>query len=289
MINSFARQLRELLAERSAPIAPGVFDGVSAKLTAAAGFRVAYMSGAADAGAVTGLPDIGLATQTELVNQVALLSRCLDIPLVADADTGFGDVTHAYRTVQLYERAGAAAIQLEDQEFPKRCGHLANKRVVPAEDFARKVEAAIEARRDPDTVIIARTDARACLGFEEAVRRINLYAEAGADMVFLEAPQSVQEVLAVPGAVKAPALFNHVTRGRTPPVTLDQLRVAGYALVIMPGLNSGSAARAIRAALARAARGDLTSDDQDSPQEKFTALGLDFWEDLRGRYEAEAG
>ena len=289
MINSFARQLRGLLAERSAPIAPGVFDGVSAKLTAAAGFRVAYMSGAAAAAAVTGLPDIGLATQTELVNQVALLSRCLDIPLVADADTGFGDVTHAYRTVQLYERAGATAIQLEDQEFPKRCGHLASKRVVPAGDFARKVEAATEARRDPDTVIIARTDARACLGFEEAVRRINLYAEAGADMVFLEAPQSAEEVLAVPGAVKAPALFNHVTRGKTPPVTLDQLRVAGYALVIMPGLNSGSAARAMQAALARAARGDLTSDDQDSPQEKFTALGLDFWEDLRGRYETEAG
>ena len=289
MINSFARQLRGLLAERSAPIAPGVFDGVSGE-THRRGWipcRLHVRSGAA--AAVTGLPDIGLATQTELVNQVALLSRCLDIPLVADADTGFGDVTHAYRTVQLYERAGAAAIQLEDQEFPKRCGHLASKRVVPAGDFACKVEVAIEARRDPDTVIIARTDARACLGFEEAVRRINLYAESGADMVFLEAPQSVEEVLAVPGAVKAPALFNHVTRGKTPPVTLDQLRVAGYALVIMPGLNSGSAARAMQAALARAARGDLTSDDQDSPQEKFTALGLDFWEDLRGRYETEAG
>jgi len=280
--------LRELLRERSAPFAPGVYDGLSASLTAAAGFRVGYMSGAAVA-ATLGLPDIGLATQTELAARVALITRVLGVPLVADADTGFGDVTHTYLTVRLYEQAGAAGIQLEDQVFPKRCGHLDNKQVVPAAEFAAKIEAAVEARTDPGTVIIARTDARAPLGFDEAVRRVNLYAEAGADMVFLEAPQTVSEVLAVPSAVKAPALFNLVPRGKTPPVTAGQLRAAGYALVILPVMNVGSAAHAMRAALDRAAAGDVDTTGQDSPRGLFESVGLGFWEDLRARHEIPPG
>ena len=140
-------RLRELISERAAIPAPGVFDGLSASLTASTGFRVAYMSGAAVAASATGLPDIGLATQTELARQAALITGLIDIPLVADADTGFGDVMHTYRTVRLYEQAGVAAIQLEDQEFPKRCGHLDDKRVVDADVFAAKVEAAVAARR----------------------------------------------------------------------------------------------------------------------------------------------
>jgi 2-methylisocitrate lyase-like PEP mutase family enzyme len=272
--------LRELLAERSAPFAPGVYDGLSAALTRAAGFRVAYMSGAAVAASL-GLPDIGLATQTEMTERAALITRSLGLPLVADADTGFGDATHVYRTVRLYEQAGVAGIQLEDQEFPKRCGHLENKRVIDAGEFAAKIEAAAEARTNPDTVIIARTDARAPHGFEEAVRRIHLYAEAGADMVFLEAPQTAEEIMAVPGAVGVPALFNLVPRGKTPAVTLEQLQDAGYGLVILPVMNIGAAATAMRSALGRAAKGDLSTDGQDSPRELFDSVGIGFWEDLR--------
>jgi 2-methylisocitrate lyase-like PEP mutase family enzyme len=281
-------RLRELLQERSAPLAPGVFDGLSASLTRAAGFRAGYMSGAAVA-ATLGLPDIGLATQAEMAARVALITRVLGLPLVADADTGFGDATHTYLTVRLYEQAGAAGIQLEDQVFPKRCGHLENKQVIRAEEFAAKVEAAVEARTDPDTVIIARTDARAPLGFDEAVRRVNLYAEAGADMVFLEAPRTVEEIMAVPSAVKVPALFNLVPRGKTPPVTAAQLAEAGYALVILPGMNIGSAAHAMRAALERAAAGDVGTDGQDSPRGLFESVGLEFWEDLRARHETTPG
>lgn len=279
-------RLRELLAQRSAVVAPGVFDGLSAALTAGAGFAAAYLSGAAVA-ASTGLPDIGLATQSEFVRQLTLVTGLLDVPVVADADTGFGDVTHVHRTVRLYEQAGAAAIQLEDQEFPKRCGHLDGKRVVPAEDFARKIEVAVRARRDPDTVLVGRTDACATLGFEEAVRRVNLYAEAGADLVFLEAPRTLEEVRQIPRLVKAPALFNLVPRGKTPVVELAELAELGYALVIMPGLCIGSAAHAMRAALARAVRGEVGTDGQDSPKGMFDALGLPFWEDLRKRYSGE--
>lgn len=281
-------RLRELLSQRSAALAPGVFDGLSAALTVRAGFQAAYMSGAAVAAAATGMPDIGLATQTEMVRQVGLISGLIDIPLVADADTGFGDITHTYRTVQLYEHAGAAAIQLEDQEFPKRCGHLNDKRVVDADEFALKIEAAVEARRDPDTVIIARTDCRATHGFDEAVRRVNLYAEAGADMVFLEAPQTAEEVRRVPGAVTAPALFNLVPRGKTPAMELAELTELGYALVILPGLNIGSAAAAMRSSLERAARGEVGTDDQDSPRDLFESVGLDFWENLRVRFDGKA-
>ncbi|WP_240437716.1 isocitrate lyase/PEP mutase family protein [Sciscionella marina] len=280
-------RLRELLAERSAVVAPGVFDGLSAALTVSAGFRAAYLSGAAVA-AANGLPDVGLATQTEFVQLLALVSGRMDVPVIADADTGFGDVTHAYRTVQLYERAGAAAIQLEDQEFPKRCGHIDGKRVVDAEEFARKIEAAAQARRDPETVLIGRTDACAVHGFDEAVRRGNLYAEAGADLVFLEAPGTFDQVRRVPAEVTAPALFNLVPRGKTPQVELAELAELGYALVIMPGLCVGSAAAAMRAALERAARGDVGTDGQDSPRGLFDALGLSFWEDLRESYAGQA-
>ncbi len=277
-------RLRELISERAAIPAPGVFDGLSASLTASTGFRVAYMSGAAVAASATGLPDIGLATQTELARQAALITGLIDIPLVADADTGFGDVMHTYRTVRLYEQAGVAAIQLEDQEFPKRCGHLDDKRVVDADVFAAKVEAAVAARRDSDTMIIARTDSRATHGFDEAIRRLNLYVEAGADMVFFEAPQTLEEIRRIPREVTVPAVFNLVPRGKSPAVEFRELAELGYALVILPGLNIGAAAAAMRSALSRVARGDAGTSGQDSPRELFDSLGLKFWEELDGRF-----
>lgn len=161
--------------------------------------------------------------------RVRLISGLLNIPLVADADTGFGDVTNVYRTVQVYERSGAAAIQLEDQEFPKRCGHLDEKRVIDAQEFAAKIEAGVEARTDPDTVIMARTDSRASFGFDEAVRRISLYVDAGADMAFLEAPQTLEEIRVIPSLISVPVLFNLTQGGKTPAVELAELRELGYA------------------------------------------------------------
>ncbi|MTE16816.1 isocitrate lyase/PEP mutase family protein [Nocardia aurantiaca] len=280
-----AAALRHVLGERSATVVPGVFDGLSASLTRAVGFQAAYMSGSAVA-ATAGLPDIGLTTQTEMADRVALISRTVEIPLIADADTGFGDVTNTVRTVQLYEQAGAAAVQLEDQQFPKRCGHLDGKQVIAAEEFARKIEAVAQARRDPATVIIARTDARASLGFDEAIRRANLYAEAGADMVFVEAPETMSEVMAVPAAVPVPAMFNlvDVPGSRTPRAELAQLREAGYSVVILPGLTFVSGAVAMRTALVRAARGEVAQGSEISVQELFETVGLRFWEDLRNRY-----
>jgi 2-methylisocitrate lyase-like PEP mutase family enzyme len=282
---SVRTQLREAMSERAAPLAPGVYDGLSAALTAAAGFKVAYMSGAA-VSAVMGVPDIGLATQTEFSQRVQLISGLLDIPLVADADTGFGDVTNVYRTVQLYERAGAAAIHLEDQEFPKRCGHLDEKRVIDAQEFAAKVAVAVEARTDPDTVIIARTDSRANLGFDEAVRRVNLYVDAGAEMAFLEAPQTLEEIRLIPSLVSAPVMFNLVPGGKTPAVELSELRELGYALVILPGLNLSSAVTAMQASLLRASLGDVGSVGP-GPHVLFDSVGMPFWEDLRRRYDRE--
>jgi 2-methylisocitrate lyase-like PEP mutase family enzyme len=276
--------LRRLLADRGAHLAPGIFDGLSASLTRLAGFQIGYMSGAAVSVATAGLPDIGLVTQSEMAQQVAVVVRTMRRPVVADADTGFGDASHVYRTVQLYEQAGAAGIQFEDQEFPKRCGHLEDKRLIPAAEFAAKIEAAVAACRKPETVIVARTDARAGMGFDEAVSRLHLYVEAGADVVFLEAPQTVDEIMAVPSLFRVPALFNLVPRGKSPVVHRAQLIEAGYGLVILPGLNFASAAEAMRAALARAAADDLDTRDQASPREQFRYVGLDFWDGIRVRY-----
>ncbi|PRZ42184.1 2-methylisocitrate lyase-like PEP mutase family enzyme [Antricoccus suffuscus] len=281
------KRLREAFAEKEMPVAPGVYDGLTAALTASNGFPAAYMSGAAVASSL-GLPDLGLATQTELASRVQLLTGVLgDIPLIADADTGFGDIINVVRTVQLYERAGVSAIQIEDQEMPKKCGHLDSKRVISTAAFCKKIEAAVEARSDSDLVIIARTDSRASLGYEEAVDRVNAYADAGADMIFLEAAQTVDEVLDVPTRVGVPALFNLVPRGKTPDMDLDDLKAAGYGLVIAPGLAFGAAAEAINEALKVLASGNADTGTQWSPTALFNAVGLEYWDGIGARYALE--
>lgn len=216
-----ARQyLRAQLAERAPVLAPGVYDGLSAALVRGAGFSAAYMTGAGVAASVIGRPDLGLTTLTEMRQAAERLTAVLgDIPLIADADTGFGDVAHVYRTVGEYERAGVSAIQLEDQAFPKRCGHLAGKEVIPAEEFVAKLRAAQEARTDDDLLIIARTDALAPLGFDEALRRAKLYEQAGADIIFVEAPQSLEQIHRIPSEFDAPCLFNDVPAATPRPST----------------------------------------------------------------------
>jgi 2-methylisocitrate lyase-like PEP mutase family enzyme len=230
-----ARQLRELLRQDGMITAPGAYDCITARMIQQAGFSAVYMTGAGTA-AMLGYPDYGLVTMSEMVDNAGRIAAAVSVPVIADADTGYGNELNVVRTVREYEQRGVAGIHLEDQGFPKKCGHLENKVVVPLENYLAKIRAAVSARRDPDFLIIARTDARAVLGFEEAVRRANAALDAGADMAFVEAPESLEEVAAVPRLVRGPCMLNMVWRGKTPDVTLDDARAMGYKLAILPVL-----------------------------------------------------
>ena len=216
-------------------IAPGCYDGITASLISSAGFDCAYMTGAGTSLA-KGYPDFGLVTMTEMVANAETVATASNCPVIADADTGYGNELNMTRTVQEYERAGVTGIHIEDQGFPKKCGHLDDKEIVALEDYVAKIRAAVAARRDPNFQIIARTDARAVLGFEEAVRRGNAALEAGADIVFLEAPQAMDEVAAVPKQVKGPCLFNYVEGGKTPDMDLKTVASHGFKIAILPGV-----------------------------------------------------
>ena len=280
-----ARQLRELLAGDELIVAPGVYAGVSAALVSKLGFSAAYMTGAGVVASAYGLPDIGLATLTEMADRARVISGLLEIPLIADADTGYGSPINVIRTVREYERAGVAAIQLEDQTFPKRCGHLAGKEVVSVEEFARTLAAAVEARRDPETVIIARTDARAPLGLEEAIARANRYAEVGADVIFVEAPRSEQEIEQIAAEVDAPLLLNLVPGGLTPELDHARLAELGYRIAIYPGaMVMAVVPAAIEALSALRGRG-LDQEHVPGPEAFFDLFGLTAWQELGNRYE----
>jgi 2-methylisocitrate lyase-like PEP mutase family enzyme len=230
-----ARQLRELLRDAGLITAPGAYDCITARMIEQSGFSAVYMTGAGTA-AMLGYPDYGLVTMSEMVENAGRIAAAVSAPVIADADTGYGNELNVVRTVREYEQRGVAGIHIEDQGFPKKCGHLENKVVVPLEDYAAKIRAAVSARSDPDFLIIARTDARAVLGFEEAVRRANAALDAGADMAFVEAPESIEEVAAVPRLVRGPCMLNMVWRGKTPDVTLDDAQAMGYKLAILPVL-----------------------------------------------------
>jgi len=279
--------LRRMLAEPDVLVLPGVYDALSASLAQRSGFRGAYMTGAGVSMSLIGHPDLGFTTLTEMAGQVGRITSVLDVPLVADADTGFGNPLSVQRTVVEYQRAGVAALHIEDQAFPKRCGHLEGKTVVPTGEFVEKVRAAVEARTDPDLVLIARTDSRAPLGFAEAVERANRYAAAGADLIFLEAPQSLDEVARIPTEVDAPVMYNWVTGGRSPAVELEQLQEWGYAMVIIPGLLIGTVVRAMIQALAKAGAPTPMSDDLRSPVALFDTVGLTDWLATADRFAHE--
>jgi 2-methylisocitrate lyase-like PEP mutase family enzyme len=230
-----ASQLRELLRNDEMITAPGAYDCITARMIEQAGFSAVYMTGAGTA-AMLGYPDYGLVTMTEMVDNAGRIAAAVSRPVIADADTGYGNELNVVRTVREYERRGVAGIHVEDQGFPKKCGHLENKAIIPLEDYVAKIRAAVSAKFDPDFLIIARTDARAALGFEEAVRRANAALDAGADMAFVEAPESIEEVWAVPRLVRGACLLNMVWRGKTPDVGLDDARAMGYKLAILPVL-----------------------------------------------------
>jgi 2-methylisocitrate lyase-like PEP mutase family enzyme len=289
MATTPARQnLRTLLDKRELVIAPGIFDGITAHLARRTNQAAAYMTGAGVAASGFGLPDIGLVTATEMAERARMLVGVLgDVPLIADADTGYGAAMNVVRTVRLYEQAGVAAIQLEDQVFPKRCGHLEDKHVVDAAVFEQTLAAALDARTDEDLLVIARTDARAPLGLDVAIERANRYAGAGADVIFVEAPQSVEEIERIAGEVDAPLLINLVQGGMTPLESATRLAELGFAIAIHPSNPLGRAVFGMLEGFCEL-NGDGASRVADylpsRPAEFFNLVGMAEWLDLDAKY-----
>lgn len=229
--------LKARLAESAILIAPGVFDALTASLAEDAGFEAVYMSGAVVAYTRLGLPDIGLTTMTEMADTLALIRDRIEIPIVVDGDTGFGNALNAQRTMRLYERAGANAVQIEDQTFPKRCGHLSGKSLISTADMCGKIRAMTDARANEETLVIARTDAIGVDGLAAALERAEAFIEAGADALFIEAPRSLEELGQIGQLMgrRMPLMANMVEGGATPGLRADELEALGYSLVIFPG------------------------------------------------------
>ena len=225
---------REHLRQPGLVVAPGVFDMVSLRLADSFGFDALYMTGYGTVASHMGLPDAGLATYTDMVGRVNAMATMARTPLIADGDTGYGGLLNMRHTVRGYEAAGAVAIQLEDQEFPKKCGHTPGRRVIPMQDMVRKIRVAVESRSSPDFLIIARTDARTTLGLDEALRRAEAYAKAGADILFVESPESEEEMRRIGQSFDVPLVANMVEKGRTPVLTRDELTSIGYKIAIFP-------------------------------------------------------
>ena len=282
---SQAAKFRELIGSGRMVVAPGAIDCITGRLIDQAGFSAAYMTGAGTS-ATLGYPDYGLITMTEMVANATRIVNAISIPLISDADTGYGNELNVFRTVREFERAGVAGIHIEDQVFPKKCGHLDNKELIPLDDYLVKIRAAADAKTDKDFLIIARTDSRAVLGFDEAVKRLNAALKSGADMVFLEAPQTMEEVVSVPKLVKGPCLLNVVRGGKSPDVDLKEMRKAGYKIAIVPGLLMMAAVGICEQMLT-----ELKSSERHpkppgdlNVRQLFTRFGADEWDPLRDRY-----
>jgi 2,3-dimethylmalate lyase len=243
------QRLRALLSGSGILAAPGVADALTARLVEQAGFEAVYMSGDSTSALRLGMPDVGLLTMSEMVDNAARIAAATSLPVISDADTGYGGPVNVRRTVQAFERAGVAGIQMEDQDWPKRCGHLAGKRVIPAADMAAKVKAAVDSRQDGDFIVIARTDALAVEGFEAALDRAALYRESGADVIFVEAPRSVDQLRAVGERFNCPLMYNASASGKTPWLPEPELAAMGYRLAIYPGQTVFAAIPAIKGIL----------------------------------------
>lgn len=245
-----ARTLRTLLSGTETIQAPGAYDCLSARLVEAAGFPIVYMTGFGTSAAYLGRPDIGLLGMSEMVDNAARIVDAVAIPVIADADTGYGNAINVIRTVQSYERAGVAAIHIEDQVAPKKCGHLEGQQLIPATEMAQKIRAAIDARNSSDFAIIARTDARAVEGLDRALERAHLYVDAGADVLFVEAPENEGEIERIAHELRGtPLLFNWAEGGKTPPIPFGRLRELGFRIVIFPISTLLTAAHAMTKAL----------------------------------------
>jgi 2-methylisocitrate lyase-like PEP mutase family enzyme len=242
--------LRAAFAARQFILAPGIFDMISAKVADGMGFDCLYATGFGTVASHLGVADAGIATYTDMVGRVGAMARGSRTPVIADADTGYGGLLNVRHTVQGYEAAGVSGIQLEDQEVPKKCGHTPGRRVIPAEEMVLKIKVAAEARESPDFLIVARTDARTGLGLEEAIRRGRMYGEAGADIVFVESPESEAEMAEICRSIDKPLLANMVEGGRTPVLPAERLKALGYAIAIYPAVGFLAAAQALERAYA---------------------------------------
>jgi len=290
MTDSFAARLRAMIAADSMPVLPGAYDGVSARLIARAGFPAIYFSGGLSASSFPGVPDFGTRTLSEAVAQVGGAVRSTGLPVLADAEAGFGSVLTIQRLIWEMESVGAAGIHLEDQDVPRRCGHYAGKRLVSTATHVGRLEAALESRRDPDFVIIARTDAVSVTGFEDAIERSRAYLEAGADVVFLDGVETLEQLRSIPSLIEGPVMANMVEGGVTPFLSAGELEALGYAIAIYPCSAYFAAVGAMRDVLA-------TLRDEGTSEPRWPAMGtFREWQELTGvdaamefvrRFEAE--
>jgi len=276
---------RQLINAPEILMLPVVHDGLSAMAVAQAGFKATSIAGYGSAGSLLGLPDFGLLSSTEMLTHYAHLIARVDLPIMVDIDTGFGDVNNVIRTVRQVEQMGAAALFIEDQTYPKRCGHMSGKSVIDAEEYLPKLRAALWARKDPDFVIMARTDALAVYGRDEAIRRAKLYEEAGADMIFVEAVTSTEDMREVNSAVSVPSAANMIEGGKTPFLTADELQELGYAVACYPCGSVFAAARALQnwaeyLKSNRTTAGFATQETMMNFEEYFRFIGA---EDIRKR------
>jgi 2-methylisocitrate lyase-like PEP mutase family enzyme len=273
--------LRQEIDKGTFITAPGVYDLISALIADRMGFKALYVTGYGTVASALGLPDAGLASYTEMIERIGRIAEMTKTPVIADADTGYGGLLNVRHTVRGYEKAGVTAIQIEDQEFPKKCGHTPFRRVIPMADMVRKVQVASDARSSADFLIVARTDARTGNGLDDAIRRGIAYGEAGADVIFIESPESVEELAEIGRRVDKPLLANMVHGGRTPMLPSDKLQELGFSVAIHPALGFLSAGQALRSAYTDLQRNGTTS--ADVPMYSFTEfndlIGFpDVWE-----------
>jgi len=236
--------LRELIEDKEILIMPVVHDALCARIAELVGFKAVFVGGYANSASLLGMPDVNLLTMTEMAGAAGRISDAVTIPVIADADTGYGDVINVMRTVRVFEKAGAAGIIIEDQAIPKRCGHMPGKEVIPVEKMVAKIRAATDARNDEEFVIVARTDALSACGLEEAIERARVYREEGADMTFIEAVETVDQMKTVISSVKGPHMANIIPGGRTPLLTAHELERIGYDVVAYPTINTYAVAKA---------------------------------------------
>jgi 2-methylisocitrate lyase-like PEP mutase family enzyme len=281
--------LKQYLKRDKLLVAPGCFDGLSARLVEEAGFEAAYLSGGAVARSM-GIPDIGLVTMSETIERAAQVVSAIKIPIIADADTGYGNAVNLVRTVREFERAGVAAIHIEDQITPKRCGHLDGKELISPAEMVKKLEAALATRTDPDFGIIARTDARGVQGFDDAIKRARAFAKVGVDAIFVEAPQSEEEIAEIPRQVPhVPLLVNVFKGGKTPMLPVERLEALGYRIAIYPSETQRAAIHAMRNALSTLKREGTTESIDASLttfKERDRVVGLDDWQSTERRFMA---
>jgi len=281
--------LKKLLNRKQLLVAPGCFDGLSARLVQEAGFEAAYLSGGAIARSM-GIPDIGLVTMSESIERAAQVVSAIQIPVIADADTGYGNAVNLVRSVREFERIGVAAIHIEDQITPKRCGHLDGKEVISRAEMEMKLKAALDTRSDPDFCIIARTDARGVHGLEDAIGRAQAFAKLGVDAIFVEAPQSESELAEIPKRLPdVPLLVNVFKGGKTPMLPIERLQQMGYRIAIYPSETQRAAIHAMRSALTTLKREGTTESIDASLttfKERDKVVGLDDWQKIEHTYLA---